>query len=234
LLFAWSVSRRKSSSRVLNGVIPQSFYIYLLLNSLGLLRLIGLYAKGVGGVWFGVACDEQRVFGTSFAISEQEALKSLLCDVPFNVPFQVFSEPSAFAANILAFVKDVYDGKDVSYGFPLATEHLPAYTRRVLEVTALIPVGYVASYGSVAEAAGGSPRAVGNVMAKNPFAPVVPCHRVVSSDFTLGGYGGGLKVKSEILSREKRGYQSPREILVGDRKLQVFPVEFVLKKLGKA
>jgi O-6-methylguanine DNA methyltransferase len=196
--------------------------------------MIGLYAKGVDGIWFGVACDEQRVFGTSFAISEQEALRSLLCDVPFNVPFQVFSKPSAFAENVLALVKNVYDGKDASQSFPLATEHLPAYTRRVLEVTPLIQVGYVASYGSVAKAAGGSPRVVGNVMAKNPFAPIVPCHRVVCSDFTLGGYGGGLDVKLEFLIREKRGYKSPREISVGDRKLQVFPVEFVLKKLGKA
>jgi O-6-methylguanine DNA methyltransferase len=185
-------------------------------------------------VWFGVACDEQRVFGTAFATSEQEALKSLLDELPFNVSFQVFSKPSEFAETVLALVKDVYDGKGASRGFPFATEHLPAYTRRVLEVTALIPVGYVASYGGVAEAAGGSARAVGNVMAANPFAPVVPCHRVVCSDLTLGGYGGGLKVKRALLEREKRGYNSPREITVGERKLQVSPVEFVLTKLGKA
>jgi methylated-DNA-[protein]-cysteine S-methyltransferase len=199
-----------------------------------LLSTIGLYAKSVGGVWFGVACDEQRVFGTSFATSEQRALKSLLGSMPFNVPFQVFSTPSAFAANVLVLVKDVYDGKDVSRGFPFAMENLPAYTRRVLEVTELIPVGYAASYGSVSKAAGGSARAVGNVMAANPFAPVVPCHRVVCSDLTLGGYGGGLKVKREILEREKRGYQASREISAGDRKLLVFPVDWVLKKLGKA
>jgi O-6-methylguanine DNA methyltransferase len=195
--------------------------------------MICVYAKNIGGVWFGVACDEQRVFGTSFAPSEQEAIKSLLSGIPFNVPFQAFSEPSAFAEDVLASVKNVYDGKDVSQGFPLATEHLPAYTRRVLEMTTLIPVGYVASYGSIAKAAGGGPRAVGNVMAANSFAPIVPCHRVVSSDFTLGGYGGGLDVKLEFLIREKRGYQSLREIPVGGRKLQVFPVEFVLRKLGK-
>jgi O-6-methylguanine DNA methyltransferase len=97
----------------------------------------------------------------------------------------------------------------------------------------LIPVGYVASYGSIAKAAGGSPRAVGNVMAANPFVPIVPCHRVVSSDFTLGGYGGGLDVKLDFLVREKRGHQSPKEISVGDRKLTVSPVEFVLRKLKK-
>ena len=136
--------------------------------------MIGLYARRVGGIWFGVACDEQRVFGTSFASSEQNALGSLLDCVPFNVEFQVFSEPSAFAEQVLASVKNVYDGKGVSESFLLDAERLSAYTRGVLDATAAIPVGYVASYGSVSEAAGGSPRAVGGVMAANPFAPIVP------------------------------------------------------------
>jgi len=192
--------------------------------------MIGIYAKNVGGVWFGVACDKQRVFGTSFAVSEQGALRCLLSGIPFNVPFQVLSEPSAFAEDVLASVKNVYYGKDATHVFSLATEHLSAYTRRVLEVTSLVPAGYVASYGSIAKAAGGSPRAVGNVMARNPFAPLVPCHRVVSSDFTLGGYGGGLDAKLDFLVREKRGYTSPRQIPVDSKKLQVFPVEFVFKK----
>ncbi|MCJ7559822.1 methylated-DNA--[protein]-cysteine S-methyltransferase [Candidatus Bathyarchaeota archaeon] len=193
--------------------------------------MIGLYTKNIGGIWFGVACDEQRVFGTSFASSEQEALKSLLSGIPFNVPFQVFSEPSAFAKEVLAAVKSVFDGNGVSPSFPLTTEHLSAYTQKVLTAASLIPVGYVTSYGAIAKAAGGSPRAVGNAMAANPFAPIIPCHRVVSSDFTLGGYGGGLSVKLEFLVREKRGYTSPREIPVGDKKLQVFPIELVLRKL---
>ena len=195
--------------------------------------MIGVYTKNMGGTWFGVACDEQRVFGTSFASSEQEGLQSLLSGIPFNVDFQIFSGSSVLADNVLALVKNVYDGKDVSQSFPLATEHLPAYTQRVLEMTYLIPVGYVASYGSIAKAVGGSPRAVGNVMAANPFAPIIPCHRVVSSDFTLGGYGGGLNVKLEFLVREKRGYTSPREIPVDDKKLQIFPIELVLRKLKK-
>jgi methylated-DNA-[protein]-cysteine S-methyltransferase len=193
--------------------------------------MIGVYTKNIDRVWFGVACDEQRVFGTSFARGEQEALRCLLSGIPFNVPFQVFQKPSAFAEDVLALVKNVYDGKDATHGFPLAIEHLPAYTRKVLEAASLIPTGYVASYGSIAKAAGGGPRAVGNVMARNPFAPIVPCHRVVSSDFSLGGYGGGLDVKLGLLKLEKRGYTSPRQISVGGRKLQVFPVEFVLNKI---
>jgi O-6-methylguanine DNA methyltransferase len=195
--------------------------------------MIGVYTKNIASVWFSVACDEKRIFGTSFAPSEKEALKSLLSGIPFNVPFQVFQVPSVFAEKILTIVKDVYDGKDVSKWFPLATEHLTAYTRRVLKAAVHVPVGYVTTYGSIAKAAGGSPRSVGNVMAANAFAPIVPCHRVVSSDFTLGGYGGGLDVKRQFLIREKRGYESPREIPFGDKHLAIFPVEFVLRKLKR-
>ena len=195
--------------------------------------MISVYTKNINGVWFGVACAEQRVYGTAFANSQQETLKKLLRRLPLNVSFQVFPQPSAFAETALATEKKVRDGNNTPKNLQLTTEHLSAYTQKVLKTASAIPAGYVASYGSVAKAAGGSPRAVGRVMASNPFAPIIPCHRVVSADFTLGGYGGGLDTKLEFLIREKRGYTSPREIRVGDKKLQVFPVEYVLKKLGK-
>ena len=193
--------------------------------------MIGVYTKNISGVWFGVACTDQSVFSTAFANSQQETLKKLLSKIPFNIPFQVFAEPSTFANRVLTSVKNVCDGKGISQKLPLATEHLSAYTQKILAAASLIPIGYLTSYGAIAKAAGGSPRAVGRVMASNPFAPIVPCHRVVSSDFTLGGYGGGLDVKLGFLVREKRGYTSPRQIPVDGKKLQVFPVEFVLKKV---
>jgi O-6-methylguanine DNA methyltransferase len=195
--------------------------------------MIGIYTKKIDSVWFGVACIEQRVFGTAFANSEQESLRCLLSSIPFNVPFQVFHKSSVFADNVLSSVKNIYDGKDFDQRFSLITAHLSAYTQRVLKATSLIPVGYVASYGSVAKAAGGSPRAVGRVMALNPLAPLIPCHRVVNSNFKLGGYGGGLKLKLELLAREKRGYTSQRIIPIDNRRLPVFPVEFVLRKLKR-
>jgi O-6-methylguanine DNA methyltransferase len=114
----------------------------------------------------------------------------------------------------------------------LSTQRLPAYTNRVINATLSIPVGYVTTYGAIAAAVGGGPRAVGNAMACNLFAPLVPCHRVVKSDFTLGGYGaGGLKVKLEFLKRESRGYTEPKKVLVCGGQLQLYPVERVLAKL---
>ncbi len=196
-------------------------------------KLIVLSITNVDEYWFGVACDESKVYATSFGGKQQAVLSSLLDCLPFDAPFEVSSKKSILAEKVLVAIRDVYYGKGFSEEFSWATQNLSMYDRRVLEVTAKIPVGYVASYGAVAKTAGGSARSVGGVMARNPFAPIVPCHRVVQSDFKLGGYGGGLALKTEMLVREKRGYTSFREISVADKKLRIFPVEFVLSRLEK-
>lgn len=195
--------------------------------------MINLYAKFCEGLWFGVACDEKSVFATAFAPSQELVLRSLLKSIPFNVPFQYSEEGTFFAEQVIATLRDIYYGKDVRNKFSVNMESLSDYMQRVLKVTAQIPVGYVASYGTVAEAAGGSPRTVGRVMASNPFPLLIPCHRVVASDFSLGGYGGGLQVKLEILSREKRGCSKEQQIPIDGRRLKIFPVEFVLEKAIK-
>jgi len=196
--------------------------------------MIGLYIENVEDVWFRIACDGEKIFATTFASDDKRVLQSLLKSIPFNVPFQHSEKTSVFAKRVIGLMKNIYDGKGDSDDFSLVTEHLSDYARRVIEVVSLIPVGFVASYGSVARAAGGGPRSVGRVMASNPFPLVVPCHRVVCSDFTLGGYGGGydnVPVKLGILRRESRGYGSEREIAVGGGRLLVFPVERVLKRV---
>lgn len=192
--------------------------------------MIQVYTQNINGTWFAIACAEQHIFGTSFGETEQKVLSSLLGNLPFNLPFQVFIAPSAYAKDMFALLENILEGKDVNLNLNLAVEHLPLYTQRVLKATMLIPVGYVTSYGLIAKSVGGGPRAVGNVMANNCFAPIVPCHRVVKSDFTLGGYGGGLKVKYQLLSKEKRGHISQRIVAVEGREMQVYPVEFALKK----
>ena len=192
---------------------------------------IGLHTRNVDNVWFGVACDEERIYATTFTDNRESALKSLLDCLPLNAEFQTFSKPTALAEKALRSVQSVYDGKGEVDRVQLSADRLSPFFQRVLEVARLIPVGYVTSYGALSQAAGGSPRAVGGVMAANPFAPIVPCHRVVRSDFTLGGYGGGLALKAEMLAREKRGNNLPKEIPVAKRQLRVFPVEYALDKL---
>lgn len=77
------------------------------------------------------------------------------------------------------------------------------FKERVLAVVKKIPVGETMTYGEVAEAAGrpGAAQAVGNIMSKN-FDPDIPCHRVVRSDGTLGGYNRGIDRKAELLQAE--------------------------------
>lgn len=197
------------------------------------LDLIEIYARNIDGVWFGVAYQGQKVFASSFGKTEKAVFSTLLKLLPYNLAFQIVSEPSVFGKQIVLLIKIIYDGKESQTNIPLSYEYSPAYTSQVLKTVIQIPVGYVSSYGFIAKAAGGGPRAVGNVMAANPFAPIVPCHRVVTSDLQIGGYSGGLATKFELLKRERRGYPTQREIKVNDKQIIVFPVEFVFSQLQK-
>jgi O-6-methylguanine DNA methyltransferase len=193
--------------------------------------MIAVHTRKMNEIWFGVAYEEETVYSTWFGSDENSTLRGLLKGIPFGASFKQSQKASAFAQRVIAVEKDIYDGKDVSLKFALATKHLPDYTRSVLETVYMIPTGYVSFYRLVSKAVGGGPRAVGNIMAGNPFAPIVPCHRVVRSDFTLGGYGGGLDLKLQILKRERRGYVSKKDIQVNGKKLQLFPVEFAVERV---
>ena len=72
-----------------------------------------------------------------------------------------------------------------------ATNSVTPFQSRVYEAVARIPAGRVATYAGLARTLGcGSARAVGQALRRNPFAPRVPCHRVIASDLTLGGFNG--------------------------------------------
>jgi methylated-DNA-[protein]-cysteine S-methyltransferase len=74
----------------------------------------------------------------------------------------------------------------------------------LLTLRKLVPAGMTMSYGELAAAAGrpGAARAVGAIMANNPVPLILPCHRVLASDGTLHGYGGGLQMKRSLLAME--------------------------------
>ena len=81
------------------------------------------------------------------------------------------------------------------------------FQRAVWTACMAIPRGQTRSYGWIARRIGrpGAARAVGAALGKNPFAPLVPCHRVIRSDGTLGGFSapGGLKAKIKLLKKEQ-------------------------------
>ena len=78
------------------------------------------------------------------------------------------------------------------------------FNKKVWAALKLIPRGRVTTYKELAKYLGKpkAARAVGNACGKNPDAPRAPCHRVVKSDGSLGGYGGGAKRKIKLLKKE--------------------------------
>jgi len=77
------------------------------------------------------------------------------------------------------------------------------FTQKVYELVKQIPKGYVSTYSDVAKVLGTKAyRAVGNAMNKNPYAPKVPCHRVVKSNREVGGFASGTKKKIQMLRKE--------------------------------
>jgi|SRR3989344_7642178 len=74
---------------------------------------------------------------------------------------------------------------------------------KVYELCSKVPKGKVTTYKAIAEAMGTKAyRAVGRALNKNPYAPKVPCHRVISSDGSLGGFATGIKNKVKLLKKE--------------------------------
>ncbi len=103
---------------------------------------------------------------------------------------------------------EYFDGKRREFDLPLGAGGTE-FQQRVWAELRRIPFGETISYGELA-ARIGSPsgsRAVGQANGRNPLPIVVPCHRVISHDGKLGGYGGGLQVKQALLDLERRGIE---------------------------
>jgi O-6-methylguanine DNA methyltransferase len=103
-----------------------------------------------------------------------------------------------------------HQGVRVQFDEPVDLSLVSPFTQQVLRATARIPYGEVRPYAWVAREIGRprAARAVGGSLHINPLAPIIPCHRVIASDSTLGGYGGGLDMKKWLLRLE--GYLSQR------------------------
>lgn len=159
----------------------------------------------IGEFWCGVILDDQRrVVSCGFSNEGKAEVKnSILNGVPDDTGV-VESSADKYGSRILQNIGLVCEGKDPEFIPEFVWERLPPFFRRALKVTFTIPKGKVSTYGGVAEGSGAprAARAVGNAEASNPFAPFVPCHRVISSSLSLGGYGGSLDVKKAILRRE--------------------------------
>jgi methylated-DNA-[protein]-cysteine S-methyltransferase len=100
---------------------------------------------------------------------------------------------------------EYFDGRRRTFDVPLDWTLTRAFRREVLHATTLIPYGDTSSYRKVASAAGRpkAVRAAGSALANNPLPILVPCHRVLRTDGTIGQYTGGIAAKTQLLTLEK-------------------------------
>jgi len=191
--------------------------------------MIYIYRQRMGDIWCGAAIEDQNVWATAFAINENEVQKHLLESLPYYKPFQAEETPSPLAKKIFDTMQSIFAGENVTWNFKLERSQLSNYAQKVLDCLSKVPVGYVTTYKALAKTTSGGPRAVGQIMALNPFPPLIPCHRVIKADFSIGGFGGGVKLKLIMLQREDRGFEKPSKVKTEYGLLDVFPAGFLTK-----
>lgn len=110
----------------------------------------------------------------------------------------------SYFAPLVQEINDYLRGQKVVFKQPLDWRPLTPFRRKVLQAVAQIPYGEVRSYKEVGISIGYGRgfQAIGQALGANPFPIIIPCHRVIASNGTLGGYTGGLSYKEKLLALE--------------------------------
>lgn len=147
----------------------------------------------------GLAAGPAGLRRLSYVHGEDDFLRQLLEAFP-DRPF----ERSAALDAVRRELDRYFAGRHFVFEAKVDLSDVTPFQRRVLLETAKVPAGQYATYSQVAARAGrpSAARAAGNALHDNPVAIIVPCHRVLRGDGTLGGYGGGLPVKEWLLRHE--------------------------------
>jgi O-6-methylguanine DNA methyltransferase len=95
-------------------------------------------------------------------------------------------------------------GERVDFDVDVDTSYLGVFTQNVLEELRKIPYGEVTSYGRIGKMLGheNAARAVGQAVGRNPVPIIIPCHRVIREDGSIGGFSMGLRIKERLLATE--------------------------------
>lgn len=158
-----------------------------------------LFQCAVG--WIALLGSEKGLRRLSMKPEPQEALADLGPELDRSA-----NDPSSFSAVQERLEQYMQGGVSALENIALDLSNAPPFFGAAWQACRRIPAGETRSYAWLAAEAG-SPlavRAAGQAMAKNPFALIVPCHRVIASDGDLRGYGaGGLRVKAKLLELER-------------------------------
>ena len=158
-----------------------------------------LHHELVGSIFLAIRCD--KLIAVDFGIS-QEAFFGHIDRTFGQAPY---SDPTEFEL-MAEQIKDYLNGERTNFEIPIDLSSLTNFQRQVLLATLQIPRGQIVTYGEIARRIGNpkSMRAVGQALGRNPIPIVIPCHRVIASNGSLGGYsgGGGLETKAKLLQLE--------------------------------
>ena len=110
-------------------------------------------------------------------------------------------KPDEITMEAVRQLEKYFKGERHNFTLPLEIRGTP-YQKKVYNALGKIPYGKTVTYGELAEMVNSSPRAIGHTLHSNPLLIVIPCHRVIKSDGTIGGYVGTTEVKKELLRRE--------------------------------
>lgn len=155
--------------------------------------------RHTGGVnWFGL---ESPIGRLGVAISA-DAVTS----VSLHPPDEVGAPAPPLFDQVRTQFAEYFAGTRTVFDLPLVVTRGSEFERAVWARIAAIPYGLTASYGEIARAVGepGGAQAVGTACNRNPLPLVIACHRVIGSDGTLVGFGGGLDRKRFLLGLEAR------------------------------
>ena len=125
-------------------------------------------------------------------------------DLSSNYPQATESTDSA-VSDLAKDIARFLEGEDVAFNLDLMDlDRCSPFQRSVILAEYGVPRGYVTTYGRLAHQVGAprASRAAGRALATNPFPIVIPCHRAVRSDGSLGGYQGGVEMKAGLLEME--------------------------------
>jgi O-6-methylguanine DNA methyltransferase len=176
-----------------------------------------------GGVPFRVAATDHGIVAAAWE-PDEDAFRGALAR-RLGVPIVAIGDVpgSDLARRILEaavpVIADLLGGRSAdALAVPIDLRDRPAFERRALEAVREVGWGHTTSYGGIAHRIGAprAARAVGGALGRNPISMIIPCHRVIAGDGTLGGYGGdgwidrerGRSRKEALLRRE--GVTVPR------------------------
>ena len=148
-----------------------------------------------GAVW--TAAGRVRRFERIFLPRREDVESLIRREYPDAVPGKAGGEEAS--------IRKMLSGQTPKFDLNLlAFERLADFHAAVLRAQVRIPRGFVTTYGRLATAVGspGAARAVGRALATNPFPPIIPRHRTLRADGSLGGFGGGLALKRTLLEIE--------------------------------